>query len=77
MRIRRMTLILPAHLKDTAQHDARRIAEALAFEAYRQGTCPPSITVAGHGQTGAVLAQRVAQAIPTSPAKPTKGRHGR
>ncbi|SFT86746.1 hypothetical protein [Sedimentitalea nanhaiensis] len=71
MRIRRLTLTLPAHLKDTAQHDARRIAEALAQEAYQTGACPPSIAIAGHGQTGAVLAQRVALAMPKG------GRNGR
>lgn len=77
MRIRRVTLTLPAHMKDTAAHDARRIAEALAHEAYRQGACPPSIAIDGHGQTGAVLAQRVALAVPTRPATPAKDRHGR
>ena len=71
MRIRRMILTLPAHLKATAPHDARRIAEALAYEAHANGSCPPSITIAGHGQTGAVLAQRVASSVPK------KGRHGR
>lgn len=71
MRIRRLTLTLPAHLKDTAPHDARRIAEALAHEAYAQGACPASIAIAGRGESGAVLAQRVASRVPKG------GRHGR
>lgn len=71
MRIRRLTLTLPPHLRDTAHHDARRIAEALAQQAHANGGCPETIRISGQGQTGAVLAQRVALAMPKG------GRNGR
>ncbi len=71
MRIRRLTLALPARLKDTAHHDARLIAEALARELHSRDTVPDRVQIAGHGQTGAVLAQRVALALPKG------GRNGR
>ncbi len=71
MRLRRLTLTLPARMKDTAHHDARRIAEALARELHGRDAAPGRVTIAGHGQTGAALAQRVALALPKG------GRHGR
>ncbi|MBK0327771.1 hypothetical protein I5535_10750 [Rhodobacteraceae bacterium F11138] len=64
MRIHRLTLTLPARLKDTAHHDARRIAEALAQELHARDSAPDKIQISGQGQTGAVLAQRVALALP-------------
>ncbi|WP_238366287.1 hypothetical protein [Mesobacterium pallidum] len=73
MKIRRLTLTLPAHMRGTAEHDARAIAEALGRALTEKGAAQSSnlgpITLQAHGQMGPVLATRVAQAA-------KGGRHG-
>ncbi|MCP5073790.1 MAG: hypothetical protein GY947_10915 [Rhodobacteraceae bacterium] len=61
MRIKRLRITLPAHLKDTAHHDARAIAEAVgqALSGHSQDTGPATVNLQGHGQSGAVLASQV------------------
>ena len=71
MRIRRVTLTLPARMKGTAAHDARAIGEALGRALHDSGGETTSITLEGHGQSGSVLAVRVAAAGPRG------GQHGR
>lgn len=68
--IRRLALTLPASMKGTAQHDARRIAEALGQKLYENGGQHASIQIEGHGQASLQLAGRVAAALPKG------GRHG-
>ena len=71
MNIRRLTVTLPAHMKDSAQHDVRQIAQALAQALYANGGQASNVTLEGHGQNAALLAQRVAAAISKG------GQHGR
>jgi hypothetical protein len=65
MKIRRLTLTLPARMKDTAHHDARAIAEAVAQGLHKNGGQTVPITLQGHGQTASVLATRAAAKLPT------------
>lgn len=65
MIIRRITLRLPAHMKATAAHDARALAEAIALSA--KGN--QSVTLPSLGQTAAPIAARLTQAL-------KGGRHG-
>ncbi|WP_147127628.1 hypothetical protein [Shimia ponticola] len=62
MRIKRLKLTLPAHLANTAGHDARAIGEAIAQEIAKGGTPPTQITA--KGQTGAQIAQSVTMQMP-------------
>ncbi len=62
--IRRLSLTLPASMKGTAEHDARRIAEALGQKLYENGGQTASIHIEGHGQASAQLATRAAMALP-------------
>lgn len=65
MRIRRMTIRLPARLRGTAEHDARRIAQAVAE---RMGGDLPqrmSVDVKGQGASGHALAQAVGRRVST------------
>lgn len=70
MKIRRLTLTLPARMKHTAQHDARAIAEAVGAALHDNGGQTGPVTLHGQGQTGTVLAQRAAAALPPG------GKHG-
>lgn len=70
MKIRRLTLTLPARMKHTAQYDARAIAEAVGRALHDNPGQAGPITLQGHGQTGTVLATRAASALPTG------GKHG-
>lgn len=67
MRIRRIQITLPARLKDSAQHEARAIAGAAAQALWDNGGQAAPVTLAGQGQRGALLAQRVALALPRAP----------
>ncbi len=64
MRVKRLKIILPPGLKDTAQHDARLIGEAVANALWENGGKAGPVTVSGLGQRGHVLAQRVGAALP-------------
>ncbi len=64
MRIKRLTLTLPARMKDTAHHDARAIADAVARQVHKNGGQVAAVSLRGHGHTGSVLAQRVGAALP-------------
>lgn len=64
MRVKRLKIILPSHLKDTAQHDARLIGEAVANALWENGGEAGPVTINGLGQRGHVLAQRVGVALP-------------
>lgn len=64
MQIKRLTIILPPRLKNTAHHDARSITEALAQALYNNGGQLSKLTVPGHGQNGLALAQRVGASLP-------------
>lgn len=63
MRIRRMTIRLPARLRGTAEQDARRIAQAVAEQL--QGDQPKrlSIDVSAQGASGHALAQVVGRSV--------------
>lgn len=64
MRLRRLTLKLPASMKDTAHHDARAIAQSIALQLHKNGGAASDVTLQGHGQSAALLAQRVAGMMP-------------
>ena len=69
MKVKRLTLRLPAHMKAVAQSEARQIAEALGRE-LAKGTRPEgSVTVQSHGHRGVVLGAQVASGV-------KGGRHG-
>lgn len=72
MLIRRITLRLPAHLRHTAGPEARLLAEALATHLHATGATAPQVAVSlpAQGQSGPVLAARLAAALPKG------GRHG-
>ena len=72
MRIKRLRLVLPARMKDTAHHDARQIAERLAERVYQTGSNQREITLSGQGQTAAMLGVRVSQSV-----RSKGNRHGR
>lgn len=63
MRIRRLQITLPARMKDTAHHDARALAEAVAQATWKTGGIDAPVTLAGQGHSGALLAQRVGLAL--------------
>lgn len=58
MKIKRVTIQLPAHLANTAPHDARKIADAVgrALVGQSQNASHLSVNLQGNGQTGAMLA---------------------
>lgn len=64
MKIRRLTITLPSRLKHTAQHDARRIGEAVAEAVWNNGGKAEAVNLPGHGQEGYALSQRVGAALP-------------
>jgi hypothetical protein len=63
MRVRRMTLVLPARLRGMAEHEARRIAqEAAAWLGYSsRGSM--RFEVAGKGLSGHALSGAVGRAV--------------
>lgn len=63
MRIRRMTLVLPARLRGMAEHEARRIAEEAATRIGDSSGGPLRIEVTGNGLTGHALAGAVGRAV--------------
>lgn len=70
MKLKRLTVKLPASMASTASHDARAIAQAVG-EALARGAQPNGpITIQSHGQRGAVLASQVTTGL-------KGGRHGR
>jgi hypothetical protein len=69
--LRRLRLTLPAAMAGTAEHEARRIAEALAQRLHDNGGHASTVQLDRQGQSGAQLADRVAAALPKG------GRHGR
>lgn len=66
MIIRRITLRLPAHLRHTAEHDARAIAESLALSLAERGVAQGKISLElpAQGRSGPVLAAAVAARVP-------------
>ncbi len=70
MKIRRLTLRLPARMKATAHHDARVIAEAVGKALYENGGQASPVQLNGHGQAGSVLATRAAASLAKG------GKHG-
>ncbi|MEP3846887.1 MAG: hypothetical protein ABJM43_16240 [Paracoccaceae bacterium] len=69
--VRRISLRLPASMKNTAEHDARKIAEAMGYRLSENGGQAVSVQIDGHGQSGAQLATRAAMSLPQ------RGRNGR
>ena len=63
MRVRRMTLVLPARLRGMAEHEARRIAEEAAARLGDSTGGPMPIEVAGNGLSGHALAGAVGRAV--------------
>jgi predicted esterase len=70
MKIRHLTLTLPARMKNTAHHDARTIAEAVGRALHDNGGQTGPITLQGYGQGASILATRAASALPKG------GQHG-
>ncbi|MDA5558502.1 hypothetical protein [Shimia sp. MMG029] len=62
--LRRLTVTLPASMKGTAAHEARRIAEAMAQKLYENGGAERNLKIESGGHSGAQLAERVAAALP-------------
>lgn len=63
MKLKRLSVKLPASMATTSSHDARAIAEAVG-QALAQGKLPQgTITVDSHGQRGAVLANQVSAGL--------------
>lgn len=62
MIIRRITLRLPAHLRQTAEHDARAIAESLALSLAERGGAQGKmrLELPSQGRSGPVLAAALA-----------------
>ncbi|SFR50704.1 hypothetical protein [Litoreibacter janthinus] len=70
MKLKRLTVKLPASMAATASHDARAIAEAVG-QALAKGAQPNGpIAIHSHGQRGTVLASQVTAGL-------KGGRHGR
>lgn len=63
MKIKRLRLVLPARMKNTAHHDARLIAEQLSERLHQTGSDQREITLNGRGQNAATLSLRVSQSI--------------
>ncbi|MEP3346263.1 MAG: hypothetical protein ABJN34_00170 [Litoreibacter sp.] len=69
MKLKRLTLKLPASMANTAPHDARAIAQAVG-EALAKGASPDGpVHINSHGQNGSVLASQVGAGL-------KGGRHG-
>ena len=65
MRIRRMTIRLPARLRGLAEHEARRIAQAVAERLGGDVPQRMSVDVKGQGTSGYALAQAVGRRVST------------
>ncbi|MCB1800550.1 MAG: hypothetical protein KDI82_02570 [Gammaproteobacteria bacterium] len=63
MRIRRMTLRLPARLRGTAEQDARRIAQAVAEQLHGDQPGQLRVEVKTAGASGHGLAQAVGRQV--------------
>jgi len=64
MRINRMTVVLPARLRGTAEHEARRVAEeACARLSQETAAGHVRIEVTGNGLSGHALVGAVGRAI--------------
>jgi len=70
MRIRRMTVVMPARLRHTAAHEARRIAQAAAEQLIDGAPRKMQVDIEGRGQSGHGLAASVARGV----ARNAKGR---
>lgn len=64
MRIRRLTIQLPARLRGSAEQEARRIAQELAERLSSDAPKRISVEVGGQGMSGHALAQAVGSRIP-------------
>ena len=69
MKINKLKITLPAHLANTAHHDARAIAEAVGRAIAENGTSPAQIVVTGAAQSGAQIALAAASQIPAKGGK--------
>jgi hypothetical protein len=70
MKLKRLTVKLPASMAATASHDARAIAEAVG-QALAKGAQPSGpVSISSHGQRGSVLASQVTSGL-------KGGSHGR
>lgn len=69
MKIKRLTVRLPAHMKGIAAQEARQIAEAVGREVAAGKTPQTATHVPSHGHRGAVLGAQVRAAL-------KGGRHG-
>ncbi|WP_298357558.1 hypothetical protein [uncultured Litoreibacter sp.] len=58
MRLKRLTLTLPAHMRHTAHHDARALGEAVA-KALAKGQRADGPIIVQSGPRGSVLANQV------------------
>lgn len=74
MRVKRLQITLPAHLRHTATHDARAIAEAVGRAIHQNGGHAESVEIQGHNLTGPVLAQEVGMRISNSKGGTRNGR---
>ena len=72
MKINRLKIVLPARMKATAHHDARRIAEQLAERMYQTGSDQREVKVNGAGQGANEIGLRVSGAV-----RGKGGSHGR
>ncbi len=74
MKIRRITIRLPARMRATAVSDGRAIACEVARTLAGRDDVPAQIgtRLAGGGQSGAVLARSVADALRAAPAPKAK-----
>jgi len=64
MRIKRMTVILPARLRHAAEHEARRIADEAAQQLVQhQGSANLRIELPGQGLSGHALSAAVGRSL--------------
>lgn len=65
MKINHMRLVLPSRMRNTAQVDARTIAEAAVRALQAKGVIngPVSVQVQGHGRPARFIAQDVAREV--------------
>jgi hypothetical protein len=65
MKIQHMRLVLPPRMRNTAQVDARTIAEAAARTLQAKGAIkgPVSVQVQGHGRPARFIARDVAREV--------------
>ena len=63
MRIRRMTVVMPARLRHAAAHEARRIAQAAAEQLSHGAPSRMQVEIEGRGRSGHGLAASVARGV--------------